>query len=127
MPTLRELDACFIRLTAEGNYEHVDRLGLAQGVRFLCPKCFLEKGRSKYGVHSVICWFANRNVPLTLEPRGRWNASGKPIERPDGRIIYTESIDDLTFIGPGSFSVLLSSGCKWHGYVKNGHATILPH
>jgi hypothetical protein len=126
MPRLSdELDAHFIRVAGDG-YEIVSRLSHAQGVVFLCPRCFMEKGRAKYGVHSVVCWFANRNVPTTFEPRGRWNASGKPIEQPDGKIVYADTLDDLSFIGPGSFSVRIAEGCKWHGYIKDGRATILP-
>lgn len=30
-------------------------------------------------------------------------------------------LSDLTFIGPGAASVLVT-GCGWHGFVKNGEA-----
>lgn len=114
MPSLRELKGELIRITSEGHYETVDKLSLAQGVKLLCPKCYLARGKTKYGVHSVICWFADRKVPPDLAPLpGRWHPIGT-------------SIDDLEFIGPGSFSVQLTAGCMWHGYIKNGRATILP-
>lgn len=81
----------------------------ADGVMFLCPKCFSEKG-SNIGVHSVICWFVGK-VADDVDPKpGRWNPSGT-------------GVDDLTFIGPGAVSVLLTAGCGWHGFVKDGDAT----
>jgi len=82
----------------------------AQGVMFLCPKCY-QTNNGPIGTHSVICWFVG--IPLTIDPKpGRW--------RPQG-----SSIDDLTFIGPGAASVLLTGdGCGWHGFVRNGKATV---
>lgn len=116
VPTLRELEAQLLRITSINTFEHVELVRHAQGVTFLCPKCYIARGCSKYGVHSVICWFAHRNVPPHLPPApGRWNPSPS-----------STSIDDLEFIGPGSFSVQLTSGCMWRGYIKGGRATILP-
>lgn len=44
----------------------------AVGLRFLCPKCFIENANSDIGVHSVICW--KPIVPQTCTPRpGRWD------------------------------------------------------
>jgi len=81
---------------------HVDNLSEADGVSFLCPKCFPG--------HSVICWFTGK-VPDDAKPSpGRWNPSGT-------------SIDNLTFVGPGAASVELLGGCLWHGAVVNGDAT----
>lgn len=110
--TLKELDGRFIgRLAPDGkSYHIVDSLSEAQGVMFLCPKCF-EKNDGRVGTHRVICWFRNRGVPDSMSPRpGRWT--------PDGT-----GLDNLTFVPgnpPTSVSVLLTSGCRWHGFVKNG-------
>jgi hypothetical protein len=127
MPTLRELSArlekyepfqdTWTELHGEERVEvtgvrkafrEVDNLADADGICFLCPKCFVDNHGS-VGTHSVICWFAGR-VPDDLDPRpGRWNPAGT-------------GIDDLTFVGPGAASVLLTGGCGWHGFVKDGRA-----
>jgi hypothetical protein len=112
--TLRELEATFLKVLPpdeEGRrlfqYEGVT-MEAADGVMFLCPKCFAANG-GKAGTHEIICWFAGR-VGDDLDPSpGRWNPSGT-------------GIDDLTFVGPGAVSVLLLGGCRWHGFVTNGSA-----
>lgn len=122
---LTDLDARFLgRYRVEDGhacYSEVDSLDEAQGVIFQCPKCAAgcERGeedgrRFAIGAHSVLCWFANPRtgvrVPDDADPKpGRWYAAGT-------------SLDDLTFTGPGACSVLLTSGCGWHGFVSNGDA-----
>ena len=110
---LRELDGKFVRLVTEDGhtfYETVDRLEDAQGIMFLCPLCF-ERNSGSIGTHSVLCWFMNRGVPDSEDPKpGRWTPSGS-------------GLDDLTFVGPAAASVLLTSGCNWHGFVRNGDAS----
>lgn len=111
MPSLKELEAKFIRRDPQPdgvNIKTVRKLSGAEGVMFLCPACF-RKNRGRVGTHIVICWFTG--VPLNpgLTGPGRWNPRGT-------------GLSDLTFVGPGSFSVLIEGGCNWHGYVKNGHA-----
>jgi hypothetical protein len=120
---LRDLNASFLGNVAPdgSSYQMLDTIDGAQGVIFQCPKCAEgkeageEDGRRFFvGVHSVICWFVNpRNAPRVsddINPKpGRWNISG-------------ESLDDLTFTGPGASSVLLTSGCGWHGFVTGGDA-----
>ena len=107
MPTLRELEACFLKRTPPLVERH-ENLADADGIVFLCPKCFAANG-GPIGTHSVICWFAGR-VPDDLSPKpGRWVPSGT-------------GLDDLTFVGPGAASVLLTHGCGWHGFVKDGKA-----
>lgn len=112
MPTLRELEAHFIKLDSLDPkvFRQIESLADADGLMFLCPKCFAaNNGRT--GTHSVICWFVGK-VPDDLDPKpGRWTPQGT-------------SLDDLTFV-PGSgrsHSVLLTSGCNWHGFVANGGA-----
>ena len=107
---LSRLDAKLLKIEPDRSMRPVSPLAEAQGILFLCPKCFASAGNS-IGVHSVICWFKNRGVPDDMTPLpGRWNPSGTGIE-------------DLTFVEPGAVSVLLTSGCCWHGFVKNGDAT----
>jgi hypothetical protein len=119
---LRELEAHFIRretracgvgvggcATISPHTEHeyhvqVDAIAEADGVFFLCPKCFnLNKG--PVGTHGVICW--RPRVPLDILPNpGRWELEGT-------------SIDDLS-LRASSSSVLLKGGCDAHFFVANG-------
>lgn len=112
MPTLRELKASFYRIVDERHYRRVRLLAKAQGLIFLCPKCFAANGGSR-GTHSVLCWFRNRGVPDSTFPTpGRWTPMGT-------------GLDDLTFVPgdpPCAYSVLLTGGCGWHGFVTNGRA-----
>lgn len=88
----------------------VDTLADADGVMFLCPKCFAENG-GPVGTHSVICWFVGK-VADDVDPKpGRWTPTGT-------------SLDDLTFVPSAgrSHSVLLKGACGWHGFVTNGSA-----
>lgn len=107
---LSELDPSFVRYLEEDGhiyYKHEPKLEDAQGVEFLCPKCFITNN-GPIGTHSVICWFRDRGVPDGAEPGpGRWH-----VESGTGW-------HDLT-LAP---SIQLHGGCAWHGWVKNGHAT----
>ena len=108
---LRDLDATLLRRVDGRVSMHVDRVADADGVMFLCPACF-QANQGAVGTHRVLCWFVGR-VPDDLDPRpGRWMPTG-------------ETIDDLSFVpSPGrSNSVLLTSGCAWHGMVTNGDAS----
>lgn len=118
---LRELEPQFIvrRVDREANpnvdqehWVHVDELEQADGVMFLCPKCFAENGGA-VGTHVIVCWFEDR-VPASVTPSpGRWNPRGT-------------GYDDLSFVpGRGSSSVRLTGGCRWHGFVENGSVSIL--
>ena len=91
---------------------YVDKIEQAQGIEFLCPKCFEANG-GNVGTHAVICWSSSRGVPDSASPKpGRW------------RLVGT-GYGDLTLdCEPGkSRSVLLTSGCAWHGFVTNGEVT----
>lgn len=129
---LTDLDAEFIRL--EGKYGgtscfdangHMLDITEAQGVMFQCPKCaadtkeppreyldaFRGPRRCVPGAHYLICWFVGRGVPDDVNPKpGRWHVSGT-------------GLDDLTFVGPDAASVLLTTGCWWHGFVRDGDAS----
>lgn len=82
----------------------VDALAEADGVLFLCPKCFEANG-GEVGTHSVICW--RPRVPPDVCPRpGRWEFHGT-------------GLGDLTLVA-GSSSVLLQAGCAAHFCVRAG-------
>lgn len=101
---LRTLRPQFLRVEAGGILRHVDALADADGIRFLCPKCYRTNG-GPMSTHSVICW--RPHVPKSLPPvPGRWEFEGT-------------GYDDLTLVAPSS-SIQLTSGCAWHGYVRAG-------
>lgn len=93
-------------------YRTAISLADADGIQFLCPKCFAQNG-GPVGTHSCICWFEGK-VPDTAKPGpGRWKPSGTGIE-------------DLTFVpyeGQPLVSVLLNGGCAWHGNIMNGEVS----
>ncbi len=87
----------------------VERLEEAQGIEFLCPKCFVANG-GEVGTHAVVCWSKSRGVPDKATPGpGRW-------------VLRGTAYSDLTLDAePGkSRSVLLLGGCAWHGFITNG-------
>jgi hypothetical protein len=116
----REVRPCFVGAegcsTVSAHTEHefhieVDTLTEADGVLFLCPKCFAANG-GPVGTHGVLCWFEGK-VPDDVDSKpGRWNPVGT-------------GLGDLSFVpGKRSHSVLLlGDGCSWHGFVTNGDAT----
>lgn len=89
-------------------HQKVDSLADADGVSFLCPLCF-KNNHGRVGTHLVICWFKGKIPDSVVPGPGRWNPSGT-------------GLGDLTFVGPGAYSVRLTSGCMWHGFVKDGSA-----
>jgi hypothetical protein len=104
---LTELNPKFLKRDDSHHFRHVETIGEADGLWFLCPKCFLANGGAK-GTHGVICW--SPSVPQDTSPTpGRWNLVGS-------------SFDNLSLVA-GSSSVQLNGGCSWHGYVKNGEVT----
>lgn len=113
MGTFRQPDGSDVtRMHDQVYLTHVDRIEDAQGVQFLCPKCFVANGGA-VGTHRVICWSRSRGVPDDANPApGRWKLDGT-------------GLHDLTLNGdPGSRSVKLTGdGCQWHGYITNGEAT----
>ena len=106
---LADLEAALLRYESPTIMGKVDDLTDAQGIRFLCPKCYAANN-GPVGTHMVLCWFADRGVPAEASPGpGRWRPSG-------------DSIETLSFVGPGATSVFLQGGCGWHGFVLNGSA-----
>lgn len=89
----------------------VDLVADADGVAFLCPQCLDAHGDDDVGVHSIMCWFVGR-VSADVDPKpGRWHPRGA-------------TLAELTFVGPGAFSIAITGGCKYHGFVRQGRATL---
>jgi len=105
MLKLSQLEPQFLARVDDKNFRHVFSLAEADGICFVCPKCLQDASMHRPGVHSVICW--RPQVLQTTSPTpGRWEFEGT-------------GIDDLTLVA-GSSSVLLTSGCGAHFYVRNG-------
>src|SRR5581483_251899 len=104
---LLDLEPEFLVIETPTSFRLTDDIKGADGVWFLCPKCFAANGNSNIGTHYVICWAPH--VPQTISPRpGRWEMLGT-------------GAANLT-LRAGSSSVLLTGdgGCKAHFFVKNG-------
>lgn len=83
---------------------HVDAIGDADGILFHCPKCF-KANSGPVGTHAVVCW--RPRVLAEVDPKpGRWEFEGT-------------GYADLTLVA-GSSSILLTSGCCAHFFVRNG-------
>lgn len=85
-------------------FHDVDDLAEADGIIFLCPKCFASNG-GPVGTHSVMIYFANRNAPDRLGH----NAAGQVVRW----IVRGTGYSDLV-TAP---SILQQCGCAWHGYI----------
>jgi hypothetical protein len=112
MMQLVDLEAEFVCLERTATTEShvvVETMARADGVRFLCPKCFTVNGGA-VGTHMILCWSRACGVPDEIAPKpGRWQLSG-------------HGLHDLTLNAEpgGSHLVSLAGGCGWHGYVTNG-------
>lgn len=98
---LVELDARFLRIVDATHRRVVDALTDADGVIFLCPKCYAANGGS-VGTYSIICWKPGV-APEHLPGPARWPMTGA-------------SLADLTL----SPSVLIIGGCAAHFFVRGG-------
>jgi hypothetical protein len=100
---LIDLEPTFLQIVGPGRRLRIDTLP-ADGLMFLCPKCFLAN-KGNVGTHSVCCW--QPHVPQTELPTpGRWSLVGT-------------GYHDLTLVA-GSSSILLTSGCHAHFFIRNG-------
>lgn len=111
---LTKLEPQFLRyVVAEDgsiSHHHVDNIGEAQGIIFVCPGCLYRNKMVRAGVHSIICWSESRGVPKSARPGpGRWSLKGK-------------GYADLTLDGDRGRSRSVKTDC-WHGYITEGVAT----
>ena len=104
---LSALDPQWLKATSEKSWRRGVLRAEANGVLFLCPKCYAANG-GPVGTHSVICWAPDAPEEIRPAP-GRWEMAG-------------DSFDTLTLHNPGkSNSVqLLGGGCMAHFFVENG-------
>jgi len=105
---LIDLEPQFLKRIDDHTFKYVDLLKDADGIMFVCPLCFENNGNNRIGVHSIICWALH--VPQTTTPvPGRWNLVGT-------------GYHDLT-LQASSSSILLTGGCRWHGFIRAGIVT----
>lgn len=106
---LHELNPVWLRRDDDKHFTIVQSIQEADGIEFLCPKCFVANGNSAIGVHAVICW--RPRVPQTTNPiPGRWEFQGTGFE-------------DLTLQAGSSSILLMPPSCGWHGFIRNGEVT----
>lgn len=104
---LSELDAELVLATGDKTetltfLPEPAKVSEAHGVMFECPSC--------HG-HQILVWFKDRpSLPASREPLPRWTASG-------------EGISDLSLSPSINLDNPNSTGCRWHGWVKNGDAS----
>lgn len=103
---LSDLEARFVRCGEEEDLHTVLTLGEAQGVLFLCPKCYAANC-GPIGTHSVLVWFRDHGVPAAARPTARWGVAGTSL----GDLTLTPSIH------------LTGEGCGWHGFVTGSDVT----
>lgn len=102
--------------TVKGPREYqvqVQTLAEAQGLWMLCPLCWQKNGGA-VGTHGLEVPFHDRGV---LNSQGMHNAQGKPVR---WRVTGT-GYADLSCTP----SILLLSGCQWHGFITNGTVSII--
>ncbi len=97
---LTDLDPKFLHFVSEREFKCVDAIGEADGVEFLCQKCFVARGPD--GTHRVICW--SPKVPLN------------PTERDDARFL---GLPRISAKGQGTNPLARESASrgrsKWQG------------
>lgn len=103
---LTDLEPQLFRIRDDVFHDPVSRIGDADGVRFKCPLCWLNAGRSFVGVHGIIC--LRPHVPRDVPPGpGRWYMAGT-------------GLHDLTLIHGSSSVLLTGGGCGAHFWVARG-------
>lgn len=103
---LTDLDPQFLHIDDSSHYAHVAHVEDADGVSFLCPKCFVANG-GPVRTHQILCWRPRVSQDISPTP-GRWEFEGT-------------GYHDLTLVA-GSSSILLSNpdGCGAHFFIRRG-------
>jgi hypothetical protein len=100
-----------LRYVDFGRHLYVQTIAEADGLWFICPKCYESHG-GFVGTHGIICWGPRVATDVMPGP-GRWALQGDTLENISLGPAY-----------PGAnFSVQLNGACEWHGFVQNGEVT----
>lgn len=115
---LIDLEPTFYIWKSDNLYERTDKFTEADGIGFLCPKCYTDNPREDKTIttHSIICW--KRHIPQTTPPTlGRWNFSGT-------------DYNDLTLTPSVNLDIRNEDGtrkypneCNAHFHISNGEIT----
>jgi len=108
---LTDLEGQLYRYAGKQTFAPAKTIAKADSVMFLCPACFVANG-GPHGTHSIRVDFAGKGVPDDACIR---NDKGKPVRWK----VTGSNVRDITL----SPSILLLSGCAWHGFVRNGEVT----
>lgn len=107
---LTDLKPKFLRIVYPCHQvEYIDDLSAADGIMFLCPKCF-KQNQGSVDTHPVICW-APTVSDTTVSGPGRWTLEGTGYE-------------DLSLTASSS-SIRLTSGCQAHFFVEKGQVRLV--
>lgn len=87
-------------------YVPVATIAEADGIWFLCPKCFRDHGNSNVGTHWVACWRPKMPQADYLTGPGRWELVGT-------------DFNNLSLVANPT-SVQIEGGCNAHFTVSNG-------
>jgi hypothetical protein len=101
---LQDLEPRFLKIVDESRRRYIEDISEADGLIFLCPKCFAENG-GRVGTHSIICWRPHVSQDALPKP-GRWDMRGS-------------GFFDLSLVA-GSSSIALMGGCNAHFFIENG-------
>lgn len=104
---LTDLEPNFLHIETKSRFRYLNvAMAEADGIQFVCPKCLMDNGGNRPGVHSIICWQPHVDASMSPGP-GRWSFEGS-------------GYHDLT-LRAGSSSILLTGdGCKAHFFITNG-------
>jgi hypothetical protein len=89
----------------ERSFRRVGTLAEADGIWFLCPKCYVENN-GPVGTHRCKIGFRGKATPGTYG----CNKDGQPVL---WDVVGGSGLDDLQL----SPSYLIQGGCGWHGFV----------
>jgi len=104
--TLVSLEPMFIKVYRDGAFTGVQRMEQADGLTFLCPKCF-----GTYQMHWIRIWRPHVSTNILPGP-GRWEFVGT-------------GLSDLTLRASHTQDLKTESKCKAHFAIRNGKIEML--